>query len=165
MAPPPGFDTSRVSPTDAVVTLRSLPRRFTEAFSRAEGADVIAREAAGGGLSPLAHAAWTATALEAIGSAFRKVQESTNPRIELPPVDPPGPAGGPTDTPASVLGRLGDVARSVADALAAVHGEDWLRTGQTATGTIAALDIARHGVRIGIEHLRAAEGAIGPGSS
>jgi hypothetical protein len=166
MAPPAGFDTSRVSPTDAVVTLRSLPRRFTEAFNRAGGAgtagrdEVLARRPAGGGLSPVAHAAWTATALDEVASAFRRVQEATNPLIELPTVDPPSPVVGAGDTPASVLARLGASARSVADTLAAVHGEDWLRTGQAPSGPVSALDIARHGVRIGIEHLRAAERTI-----
>jgi hypothetical protein len=171
MAPLPSFDTSWVSPTDAVVTLRSLPRRFGEAFDRAARAagaaddddDVITRRPADGGLSPLAHAAWTASALEEIGSAFRRVQEASNPPITLPARDPPGPVDGPDDTMASVLARLGDRARSVADALAAVHGVDWLRTGQAATGPVSALDIARHGVRLGVEHLRAVEAATRPG--
>ncbi len=168
MAPPPSFDTSRVSPTDAVVTLRSLPRRFGEAFDRLAGAggaddDDVTRGPADGGLSPLAHAAWTASALEEIGSAFRRVQEVSNPPITLPPLDPPGPVVGPDDTVASVLARLGERARSVADAMAAVHGEDWLRTGQAATGPVSALDIARYGVRLGVEHLRAVEASIHPG--
>ncbi len=49
----PGFDASQVSPQDAIVTLRSLRRRFAEAFDEAEDPADLTRCARGGGLSPL----------------------------------------------------------------------------------------------------------------
>jgi hypothetical protein len=58
------------------------------------------------------------------------------------------------------LARLGDIAGSVADAMADVHGDTWSRPGQAAAGEVSALEIARLGVRIGVEHLRAAERAL-----
>jgi hypothetical protein len=162
MVPPsPGFDTSRVSPRDAVATLRSLRRRYAEAFDQADDAGELGRRPADGGLSPRQHAAWTAIALDAIGSALQRVMVTSNPSIELPPVDPAGPVPDGADNPSAVLSGLGDTARWVADAMADMHGEDWARTGHAATGDVSALDIARLAVQIAVEHLRAAEAAIG----
>lgn len=162
MVPPsPGFDTSRVSPRDAVATLRSLRRRYAEAFDQADDPGELGRRSPDGGLSPRQHAAWTASALDAIGSALQRVVVTSNPPIELPTVDPPGPVTVGPDNPSSVLSGLGDTARWVADAMADVHGDDWARTGRTATGDVSALEMARLAVQIAIEHLRAAEAAIG----
>jgi hypothetical protein len=152
----PGFDTSRVSPSDAIVTLRSLRRRFAEAFDQAEDAEVLSRRPAGG-LSPLEHVVWTATALEAIGSALGRVLVADDPAVTLPAVEPSGPVGGATGGAATVLARLGDVAHDVADAMAEVHGDTWTRTGRAPTGEVTALDIARLAVRVSVEHLRATE--------
>jgi hypothetical protein len=151
-SPSPAFDAGQVSPQDAIVTLRSLRRRFAEAFDEAEGAGLP-------GLSLSEHAAATATALEAIGSALERVMVADDPEITLPSVNLGGGAGA-DQNPATVLARLDDVARSVADAMAKIHGQDWARTGRTPAGKVSALDIARLGVRIGVEHLRAVEQAI-----
>lgn len=171
MAPPPGFDTSRVSPQDAIVTLRSLRRRFAEAFDQGEHADDSAQRPAAGGLSPVEHAASTASALSVIGTALHRVVSADNPRVELPNGDPTATAAGVSggtgtgDSAATVLARLGEIARSVADAMADIHGDAWSRTGQVATGEVSALGIARLAVQIAIDHLRAAERAMsaGPG--
>jgi hypothetical protein len=152
------FDTSQVSPPDAIVTLRSLRRRFGEAFDRVKDPDQLAGAATGRSLSPLGHASWTASALEAIGVALRRVVLENGPNVDLPPVDPSGPV--PAADRHAVLARLGEQAASVADAIADVQGDDWTRTGESPAGAVSALDIIRLGVRIGVEHLRAAEAAI-----
>jgi len=157
--PPPGFDTSRVSPQDAIVTLRSFRRRFAEAFDQSDDDDGATQRPPGGGLSPVEHAAATASALGVIGSALHQVMSAENPHVELPSG---APAAGTGET-AAVLARLGEMAQSVADAMADIHGDAWSRTGQTAAGEVSALDIARLAVRTGIEHLRAAEQAISAG--
>jgi hypothetical protein len=167
-----GFDASHVSPQDAIVTFRSLRRRFAEAFDQAEDAGDVTRLRDGASLSPLQHAASTASALQAIGIAVERVNVAENPEISLPPVVPAGPGGGSAtrataggeSTPPAVLAHLGDIAGSVADGMAEMHGDDWTRTGRTPEGEVTALDIARLGVRIGIDHLRAAQEAIRAGS-
>jgi len=160
-ANPRSFDASGVSPPDAIVTLRSLRRRFAEAFERADNPADLSRRS-DDGRTPLEHAASTTTAFETIGSALRKVLLSEHPLVELPAVDPSGSAGtGGNLTGASVLAALGDTAGKLADTMADAHGEDWSRSGQSATGEVSALDIARLAVQIGINHLRAAERAIG----
>ncbi len=58
-----------------------------------------------------------------------------DPEIDLPSPDSAGPGGsssGGDPTPATVLAWLGDVAGSVADAMAGIHGDDWTRSGRTA---------------------------------
>ncbi|HEX3424521.1 MAG TPA: DinB family protein [Acidimicrobiales bacterium] len=157
--PPPGFDASGVSPQDAIVTLRSLKRRFAEAFDRADPPDAVSQPFAGG-LSPLDHAAWTATALDQLGAALHQVLVADDPEVRLPPEDPPAGAGGGGGDPAAVLARLGERADALAAAMSEVHGKDWSRTGRGPSGEVTALDIARLAVRLGIDHLRAAETAL-----
>jgi hypothetical protein len=163
----PRFDASHVSGPDAIVTLRSFRRRFAEAFDQAEGADVLSERPQGTAWSPRERAAATATALAAIGVALKQVMVSENPAVQLPEADAAGPAPalphGEGETPAATLAHLGEVARSVADLMAEIHGDAWTRTGQTPGGQVSALDIARLGVRIGVEHLRGAEQAIKAG--
>jgi hypothetical protein len=48
--------------------------------------------------------------------------------------------------------------------MAGIHGDEWTRTAQGPAGMVSALDIARLGVRIGVERLRAAVAAIDAGS-
>lgn len=161
MAPPtPAFDARHVSPPDAAVTLRSLRRRFAEAFDQAETEKQVTTPDRSG-VSPLGRAAWVTDALSQIGAALRGVFFSENPTIQLPPPDPPTPVGA-ADV-ASVLARLGETAGAVADQIAEVHGEDWNRSGLANGATVTALDIARLGVGIAIDQLRAAETAIGAG--
>jgi hypothetical protein len=157
--PPPGFDARDVSAPDAVVTIRSLRRRFAEAFDQADDPSRLTQRDAGG-QSPLGHAAWTAHALDVIRSALSQVVMSDHPDVELPPADPAPSVVGDLDTPAAVLGRLGESARALADAMSEVHAKDWSRAGHAPTGEISALDIARRAVQIGIEHLHAAQEAI-----
>lgn len=163
----PRFDASHVSGPDAIVTLRSFRRRFAEAFDQAEGADVLSQRPQGSPWPPAEHAAATATALAAIGVALKQVMVSENPAVQLPEADGAGPASarpqGEDETPAAILAHLGEVARSVADVMAEIHGDAWTRTGQTPGGPVSALDMARLGVRIGVDHLRGAEQAITAG--
>lgn len=157
MAP---FDTSQVSPSDAIATLRSLRRRFADAFSRAKGPpDLSSPEP--GGLSPIGHAEWTAQALRTIETALHSVEVHDNPTVDLPPEDPPAPP--PTVDAGTALTDLAAAAQSLSDAMAGVHGDDWARRGRSAAGDVTALDLGRLGVRIAVDHLRTAERILGAG--
>jgi hypothetical protein len=148
----PHFEIGRVSPIDAVVTIRSLPRRFGETFARAASPEQPTPEMLG-------HAVWTATALAVVQEALRRVMVEQDPVLDLPPVDPPAPVRA-EDPLGAVLATLAAAAGSLADAMAGIGGRDWTRTGQTPNGPVTALDIVQVAVRIGIEHLRSAEAAI-----
>jgi len=156
--PPPVFDARGVSAPDAVVAIRSLRRRFAEAFDQVEDPADLTRQAAGA-RSPVDHAVWTADALAMIATALRQVLVADHPEVALPSLDPSGALSKATDSTAA-LAQLGDSARALADTMAEVPGNDWSRTGHGPTGEVSALDIVRLGVQIGIEHLRAAEADV-----
>ncbi len=161
------FDTSKVSPSDAAVTLRSFPRRFRAVLTLPEDEqrpdDVVHRRPGAGGLSAVEHAAWTTSAIERVESEFRRVVREKDPVLDLPPVDvgPPVPGGeDPTD---AVLARLETAAESLADRIGDVHGEEWGLTGRLPgpdSRKVSALDVVRYSVQIGVEHLRAAERTV-----
>jgi hypothetical protein len=161
------FDTSKVSPSDAAVTLRSFPRRFRAVLTLPEDEqrpdDVVHRRLTAGGLSAVEHTAWTALAIQQVESEFWRVVREKDPELDLPPIDvgPPVPGGeDPTDT---VLGRLETAAASLADRIGDIHGEEWGLSGRLPgpdQQKVSALDVVRYSVRIGVEHLRAAEQTV-----
>jgi hypothetical protein len=164
MAPSsPPFDTSRVSPSDAATALRSFPRRFAAILRPPDDADegrlddVVHRRPADGGLSALEHAAWTATGIAQVAEAFRRVAIEDDPPIELPPIDVSPPVAGGSEPLDTVLARLAAASDQMADAISGVHGNDWNRPARVGAQQVIALDVARHAVRLGVEHLRAAE--------
>ncbi|MGH9126605.1 MAG: hypothetical protein ACRDZ8_18040 [Acidimicrobiales bacterium] len=158
--PPPAFDARHVSPPDAVVTLRSLRRRFAEAFEHAEAPEQVTT-AAPSGISPLDRAARVAGALQQIGDALRQVFVADDPTVQLPTAPARGATGGAVGNPNTVLERLGQQAQEVADIMSGVHGDDWARTGRDQGRSVSALDIARLGVAIAIDELKAAESDLG----
>ena len=157
MAP---FDTSQVSPSDAIATLRSLRRRFADAFSRAKRPEDLATPEPCG-LSPIGHAEWTAQALRMIEAALRTVEVHDSPTVTVPPEDPAA-APSPVDA-GTALADLAAAADGLADAMAGVHGNDWARTGHSAAGDFSALDLGRLAVQIAVDHLRTAEGILAAG--
>lgn len=158
--PPPAFDARHVSPPDAVVTLRSLRRRFAEAFEHAEVPEQVTTPAPSG-ISPLDRAAWVAGALQQIGDALRQVFLADDPAVQLPAAAPRAATGGAVGNPDTVLEHLGQQAQGVADIMSGVHGDDWVRTGRAQGRSVSALDIARLGVSIAIDQLKAAESDLG----
>jgi hypothetical protein len=150
-----GLDVSALSPSDAAVALRSYPRRFRAALTRADPDEEVPAEA-------VEHAADAARVLGLVRNALVKVTASEGAVI---------PAGVLDETqreftmPADWgLERALDVLDEEATALAAqidrVAAGDWHRTGSvTGGGTASALDLVREAVRAGHGHLRAAEAA------
>ena len=160
------FDTSKVSPSDAAVTLRSFPRRFRAVLTLPEDDqrpdDVVHRRPQGGGLSAVEHAAWTASSIQQVESEFRRVVREKDPELDLPPVDVDPPVPGGEDPTETVLAHLETAAASLADRIGDVHGQDWGLTGRLPgpAGRVSALDVVRYSVRIGVEHLQAAERTV-----
>jgi hypothetical protein len=164
MAPSsPPFDTSQVSPSDAATTLRSFARRFRAALRPPDDSDegrtddALHRRPADGGLSAIEHAAWTATAIAQVNEAFRRVMIEDDPLIDLPPIDVSPPVDGDSDSVDAVVARIEAAGEQLASAITNVHGTEWTRTARVGDRQITALEVVRHAVRLGVEHLRAAE--------
>ena len=151
-----GLDPRTVSPSDAVVALRSYPRRYRALLLRPEEQRDILSRPGPDGQSALDVAAVVPATLEAAAEAIRRIQRHDDPEIRLTAATP-GAAG--LD---EVLARLETACRRLASTIEEVEGRDWQRTGRDPhEGSCTALDVARHGVHVGIHHLRAAERVLG----
>jgi len=157
-----GFTDRSVSPADAAVALRSLPRRYRGILVRPEdeqeGDNPVTRPGASG-WSAVAHAAYAVDAIDRADEALRATLVHDRPSVVVPAVDPPAPA--PAGPPASVLDGLKAVTDAMASTIENAHGEEWLRPAQAADGTaVTAIDLARRAVHAGVHHLRLAESVL-----
>lgn len=153
-----GFDAPTVAPADALAAVRSYPRRWRALLVRPDDADpeILRRRPAAGEPSALDHGAAAAAGMQAAAVALGAIQSHDDPPVDL---EPPPAAGGRTLD--DVLGAITSAAGALADAIDAVHGEGWARTGRLPDGRpVRALDAARSGVHAGSHHLRAADRAL-----
>jgi hypothetical protein len=149
------LDVSSVSPSDAVVALRSYPRRFRAALTSIDPDQEIPDEA-------VAEAAELGRVLALVRNALGRVLSSDSPVLPAGVMDPAAREWTmPADADAArVLDVLASEAEGLASEVAEVAAGEWRRTGQvTGGGTVSALDLVREAVRAGHQHLRAAEDA------
>lgn len=158
------MDTSSVSPGDAAVTMRSLPRRYGSALAGAADEDTheLATRTGPDGASALDHLAAAARGTTLLHQALKQVLQQDDP-VLVPAVTDPGARAWehPTDLEGE-LALLAEEAPAMADTIDGAHGKDWARTATVAGGggEVSALDVAREAVRTGIDHLKAAEAAM-----
>ena len=157
------IDLSKLSPNDAVTALRSYPRRFRSVLSPIDGDESI--EELGQQVGPdgesavdlTAHVVRTWTVLR---EALRQIQVNDTPVVHGAVIDPSqrdweAPV---RETVASVLEQLDDEAAALADAVAAVPGDQWNRTASVAGGgTVTSLEVVREAVQAGHDQLAAVE--------
>jgi len=160
------IDLSKLSPNDAVVALRSYPRRFRSALapiSDDEGIEELAQQAGPEGESAVEATADVVRTWTVLREALRQIQVADTPVVHAAVVDASqrhweSPV---RETVAEVLAQLDDAAAELADAVAAVPGDGWLRTAQVAGGgTVSALDVVREAVRTGHEGLARVEAIL-----
>jgi hypothetical protein len=156
------MDLSQLSPSDAVVALRSLERRYRGLFSglsEDESPDDLAHRRAGD-WSAAAHVVAATRFIAGADRALAKVLVADSPSVPATDVDPaaaatPTAPAGPVD---ELLAELGSKANALAERVANVPSGDWTRPAAVDDGrTITALDIARAAVDAGVTHLREAE--------
>ncbi len=154
-----GIEPRTVSPSDAVVALRSYRRRYRALLVRPddeEGADVVRRRPAPDRWSALEHAAHVADVFEVAADALRTIRVHEEPEVAVEPGR--APRAGTVD---EVVDRLGVGAERLAGTVEDMQGEDWKRAGRLLTGQqVTALDVVRHAVHVGAHHRREAERAV-----
>lgn len=155
-------DLARLSPQDAVVTLRSLPRRFRTALRPTDddNFDEFAERVASSGQSPLDHLVDADRSLTLLHNALEQVLHHDDPVLQPATTDAGARAWPPTNAGLEgELAHLDATANGLADLAERVAAADWGRTGHVAdaTGTVEALDLLREAVRTAITDLRAAE--------
>lgn len=159
------MDLSSLAPSDAVVALRSLERRYRSLFTDLDDDDEspyqIAIRPGADGWSALGHIVAAARAIAASARALSAVLTLNLPQLDPINVDPaarPRP-GAPTGTVHERLAELGYEATQLADRAQRVAPADWERQGTVDDGSgrrVTALDLVRTAVDAGIAHLHAA---------
>jgi hypothetical protein len=159
------MDLSSLAPSDAVVALRSLERRYRSLFTDVEDEepdelDIAVRPGADG-WSALEHVVAAARAIAAADRSLSSVLNQSEPLLEATDVElaarpRPGP---PTGTVHERVAELGLEAAQLADRASRVRAADWERRGVIAESgrRVTALDLLRAAVDAGVTHLHAAK--------
>ena len=160
------IDVSHLSGPDALVALRSYPRRFRSAAIPIEGDPGVAEWAlriGPTGRSVVDILSHTTNSWILLGQALHQVLTADDPTVHPAVGDddarewetPPG------TTVEDALERLTDEAENLATHVAAIHSPDWNRTGRIAGGgATTALDLVRDTVRVGAEALPLIESTL-----
>jgi len=153
------FDHPNLSPSDAVVALRSFPRRYRGLLATDDDdpGGVAMRRPDAAGWSALEHAAHVANALEQAAHDLEAAHRSDGVSV-ADPAD--APASGAADVD-STLERLTTASERLVDAIGRYRPDDWARTvGAPGGRTVDALWIVRAAVQEGARHLRQAEQVV-----
>jgi len=161
------LDLSNLSAADAVAALRSYPRRYRATLAPIEGddnLDAMAQRVGPEGVSALDLAGDTVRTLGLLSQALRQVLVHDDPVVHAGVVDPAERVWDeavPLSIP-SVLDELDHEAAALADAVARVGPDDWMRTAVVAgTGrAVTAIDIVREAVRTGSDNLHRIDVAL-----
>jgi hypothetical protein len=147
-------------PSDGVVALRSLPRRFRAAFAglgEDESPDALAVRPAADGTSALGHVAAASAALAATAQALQQVLADDDALVS--PL--PQPVGGtPAGTVEERVSEVGWEAEALADRVEHVSADEWARVATVAGGSgtrVSAADVFWQGVDAAVDQLKAAE--------
>jgi hypothetical protein len=156
-----GLDLDAIQPPDAVVAVRSLPRRWRGALAKSGDDEdteaLLRRRPTGGGGSALEHACSVVVTLVLLERHVRRALVEDGP--DLAPADVPA---GEVEacagrSPEAVLGGLAAAAETLAVTLDGVPSNAWLRPA-TLDGTPTDVrDLARAAAHEGTHHLREAE--------
>ena len=156
-----GLDLGAMQPPDAVVAVRSLPRRWRGALAAATSDEdldaMLRRRPPGGGASALEHACRVVVAIVLLERHVRLALVEDEP--DLTPADVPA---GEVEacagrSPDAVLGGLEAAAGTLAETLDGVASDAWLRPATLAGAATDVQALARAAVHEGTHHLREAE--------
>ncbi|MGE3618889.1 MAG: hypothetical protein AB7L84_00380 [Acidimicrobiia bacterium] len=156
-----------LGPSDAVVALRSLPRRYRAALAAVQAQDdpdEIALRRGADGWTAIGHVVAASRAVGGAARALEEVLRSDEPVVERAVVDAnrrvedPAP-GGTIEERVSELGWESDALAETADRVSA---RDWARAAKVPdrADPVTALDVLRAAVEAGIDHLRAMEATL-----
>jgi DinB family protein len=156
-----GLDLDGISPPDAVVTVRSLPRRWRGAFAKAGDEDdteaLLRRRPPDGRPSAVELACRVAEALALLGGHVRRTAVSEQPDLSPADVAPDRVAACAERSPEAALDQLAGAADALAAALDAVPSGAWLRPATLDGRLTDVRGLARAAAHEGTHHLREVE--------
>lgn len=155
-----GFEPTSVSPSDAIVAIRSFPRRFRKLLQEAlldldRGEDIV-RHRPGGSWSALEITAHTRDALHVFDKRMQRLVTEDGPSLAEAELEV-RPTSAHEQGAELVLASLLTTADELGRAAAKVSGDDWTRTGALGETQVSALDVLREAVHEGAHHLRDVE--------
>jgi len=153
------FDHPNLSPSDAVVAVRSFPRRYRALLATDDDDPdgVAMRRPDASGWSALEHAAHVANALEQAAADLDAAHRGDGVNVADPAAASPSGATGVDGT----LEHLDAASNSLIDAIGRYRPDDWARKISAPDGrAVDALWIVRAAVQEGARHLRQAEQVI-----
>jgi hypothetical protein len=155
-----GFDATRLTVADAIAALRSLGRRWREAF-REVPVEVLRERPDPAMWSPIEYAAHTRDVLTLIGAGLEEALDDRRPAFPAMEPDPPGPVAADHGYNALEPGRVLDELEAGATAMAArakrALPEHWARTATVGDRELDAGWAIRHAVHDATHHLRDVE--------
>lgn len=159
MCPECGLQFDPISPKDAVVAVRSFPRRYRALLvtpGSPGGPDAVFRRRPDPKTwSALEYTAHVADQLDLLGPIIRRVMVEEHPSIDLLDYGERAVQKGYNQIErAEVLGWLELACGELAGVLESVRADDWTRTAVVEAGERDALALARNGVHEGSHHLR-----------
>lgn len=153
-----GFDATLLTNADAITALRSLGRRWRDAFENVPDED-LRRRPDPNTWSPLEYAAHTRDVLAMLGVGLNEIlddQRPTYPAMEPDPIGPDGAAdhGYNELDPERVLNSLEARAREMADRASKALPEHFRRTATIGSETTDASRVLKHAVHDATHHLK-----------
>jgi hypothetical protein len=157
-----GFDATLLTTADAITALRSLGRRWREAFEDVPD-DVLRRRPDPQTWSPLEYAAHTRDILALLGHALGQILDDERPEFPAIEPDPPGTDHGYNELdPARVLGSLERNANTMADRASKALPAHFARTATLGSGEQTdGAGVLKHAVHDATHHLKDVQRAIG----
>lgn len=154
-----GLDVDTVSPQDAVVAVRSFPRRYRALLpvpGSADGPDAVFRRRPDATTwSALEYTAHVADRLDHLGPAIRRIIYEDHPSIPAFDNDRRAAEQAYNDLDRTeIVGWLDLACDELASVVDDVRADDWTRTGVVGDDERDALALARDGVHEGSHHLR-----------
>jgi hypothetical protein len=156
-----GLDLDAIQPPDAVVAVRSLPRRWRGALARAGDEEdveaLLRRRPADGRPSALELTCRVAVVAELLEGHVRRASVAEQPDLSPTDADPAAVAACAEGAPAAALDRLEAAADALAAALDRVPPGAWLRPATLDGRLTDVRGLARAAAHEGTHHLREAE--------
>jgi S-DNA-T family DNA segregation ATPase FtsK/SpoIIIE len=154
------LDEERIAIPDAIVALRSYPRRWREAFTAAQsdgGDELLTRRPEPETWSAVEYAAHTRDVFRLLAAGLEEVLRRDRPDFGHPP-DPDETARAYADLDAdTVLTEFGDASTALADRAERVPAQEWSRPFVVDGGEHHAGWIVQHAAHEGSHHLRDVE--------
>jgi hypothetical protein len=154
-----GLDYDTISPGDAVVAVRSFPRRYRALLATLDPEEdpesVLRRRPAPGTWSAVEYTAHVSDVLDELAAAIRRIVAEDRPTIHMADADQRAAEQRYGDwEPEEALFALEHASARLAEVLAGVDPGDWKRTGTLDRGERDALSLARDAAHEGAHHLR-----------